>query len=404
MSPATDTGDLALHARDVTVRFGGLTAVDAVDIDIHRDEIVGLIGGNGAGKTTFMNVVSGYVSPEDGATLTAFGENLLGLAPEYRPYLDVGRSYQAATLFPGLSVTETLLVAVERHTPTPLLGAILGTGKARKIEAAKRERVAELVDACGLGVYEDRLIRELSTGTRRVVDLACILAQRPGLLLLDEPTGGLAQRETEAFAPLILRVQKQLGCAVMVIEHDIGLIGELCDRVYAMESGAVIASGTATEVRNDERVIAGYLGTDDVAINRSGDAGTTTAPNKTAAATTMPAAPVPAPDPVEQEHAVQEHVEHDDEPEHVEWAPVADERPVAAAPLADIAIAERPTPRRRRQLVAPPDLSGHTRADLLVLARDAEIRGRSSMTKAELIAALARSMQGSTPEQEGAAA
>lgn len=337
-SPRTD--DLALHARGVTVRFGGLTAVDAVAVDIAQHEIVGLIGGNGAGKTTFMNVVSGYVEPEAGAVIQVRGRDLVGLSPEYRPYLDVGRSYQAATLFPGLTVTETLLVAVERHHPTPLLGAIVGTGRARRIEREKRERVAALVDTCGLGVYAERLIRELSTGTRRVVDLACILAQQPRLLLLDEPTGGLAQRETEAFAPLIKRVQRELGCAVMVIEHDMVMIGALCDRVYAMETGSVIASGTPDEVRNDPQVIASYLGTDETAIARSG---------------------AMAP-------------------------PVAVSVPAVVTPDAS---GSRMSDRRRVPLQAPPSLTGMTRAELVAAAGDAGIAGRHRMRKDDLVDSLA---------------
>ena len=329
--------ELALHARGVTVRFGGLTAVDDVAVDIAPDEIVGLIGGNGAGKTTFMNVVSGYVDPEPGAVLQVRGRDLVGLSPEYRPYVDVGRSYQAATLFAGLTVTETLLVAVERHHPTPLLGAIIGTGKARRIEREKRERVAALVDTCGLGAYAERLIRELSTGTRRVVDLACILAQQPRLLLLDEPTGGLAQRETEAFAPLIKRVQVELGCAVMVIEHDMVMIGELCDRVYAMETGRVIASGTPLEVRNDPLVIASYLGTDETAIARSGS--------------------------------------------------MAPAEPVATEPVA-VPTAPKARAGRRTPLQAPPALGGMTRAALVHLAGEAGIAGRHRMRKDELVDAL----------------
>lgn len=324
------TEHLALHARGVTVRFGGLTAVDDVAIDIHPAEIVGLIGGNGAGKTTFMNVVSGYVEPDPGAVIQVRGRDVVGLSPEYRPYVDVGRSYQAATLFPGLTVTETLLVAVERHQPTPLLGAILGTGRARRVEREKRSRVEELIEACGLQPYAERLVRELSTGTRRVVDLACILAQRPRLLLLDEPTGGLAQRETEAFAPLIKRVQLDLDCAVMVIEHDMVMIGELCDRVYAMETGKVIATGTPDEVRSDPRVIASYLGTDETTIARSG----------------------------------------------------------AMAP-ATAAVPSDPSPRRRREpLQAPPALTGCTRAELLAMAGEAGITGRHRLRKDELVDAL----------------
>lgn len=339
-APAPDaTDELALHARSVTVRFGGLTAVDDVAIDIAQHEIVGLIGGNGAGKTTFMNVVSGYVEPEAGAVLQVRGRDLVGLSPEYRPYVDVGRSYQAATLFPGLTVTETLLVAVERHHPTPLLGAIIGSGRARRIEREKRERVASLVETCGLGAYADRLIRELSTGTRRVVDLACILAQQPRLLLLDEPTGGLAQRETEAFAPLIKRVQRELECAVMVIEHDMVMIGELCDRVYAMETGRVIAAGTPAEVRNDPHVIASYLGTDETAIARSGSMAPEPIPEPTVA-------PAPAPSPA----------------------------PARTA--------------RRTPLQAPPSLAGMSRVQLLEVAAEADIVGRHRMRKDQLVEAI----------------
>ena len=261
---------LALDARDVSVQFGGLRALSDVTVKVAPDEVVGLIGGNGAGKTTFMDCVSGYVQPESGASISAFGEELVGLPPEMRPFLDVGRSYQSARLFPGLTVTEALLVAVERHDPTSVLGAVFGLASARASEKAKRQRVDELIAATGLGTYREKLIGHLSTGTRRVVDLASILAQRPKLLLLDEPTAGLAQRETEAFGPLIRRVKEQLGCAVLIIEHDMVLIGQLCDRVYALESGRVIADGSPDAVRNDPKVVASYLGTDEAAINRSG--------------------------------------------------------------------------------------------------------------------------------------
>lgn len=261
---------IALEASGVTVQFGGLRALSDVEVKVGADEIVGLIGGNGAGKTTFMDCVSGYVQPEAGASILAFGEELVGLSPEMRPFLDVGRSYQSARLFPGLTVTESLLVAVERHNPTNVLSAVFGLSSARAAEAAKRQRVDELIAATGLDVYREKLVGELSTGTRRVVDLASILAQKPKLLLLDEPTAGLAQRETEAFGPLIGRVKEQLGCAVLIIEHDMVLIGELCDRVYALESGRVIAEGTPDAVRNDPKVVASYLGTDEAAINRSG--------------------------------------------------------------------------------------------------------------------------------------
>ena len=267
--PEGDAGapDDALATSGVVVRFGGLTALDGVSIRVAPGEIVGLIGANGAGKTTLMDCISGYVQPTEGA-ITAFGVDLAGLAPELRPYADVGRSFQDARLFPGLTVEESLLVAVERHRPTRVLAALFGLD--RRGERAKLALVDELIATMGLGSYRDKLVSELSTGTRRVVDIASILAQRPRLLLLDEPTAGIAQRETEAFGPLMRRVQARLGCAILLIEHDMPLIMGLSDRVYAMETGRVLAEGPPDIVRTDPRVVASYLGTSEAAINRSG--------------------------------------------------------------------------------------------------------------------------------------
>ncbi len=261
--------DPPLLAEGVTVQFGGLRALESVSITVGPSETVGLIGGNGAGKTTFMDCVSGYVQPAEGR-IRAFGQDLVGVAPAMRPYLGVGRSYQDARLFPGLSVTETLLVAHERHRPSGLLGSLLGSAGTARSERAKRAAVDELIETMGLVPYREKLIGELSTGTRRVVDLATIVAQRPGLLLLDEPTSGLAQRETEAFGPLLHRLRERIGCSVLLIEHDIVLVSSVSNRVYALESGRVIAEGRPDDVRNDPTVIASYLGTDEAAIRRSG--------------------------------------------------------------------------------------------------------------------------------------
>ncbi len=257
---------VALEVDDLQVRFGGVRAVDGVQLRVGTDETVGLIGTNGAGKTTLMDCVSGYCLPT-GGTIRLFGQDVSRTAPELRPYLGLGRSFQDARLFPGMTVTETLLVAVERHAPTGLLAGLLGLGA--RPERAKRQAVAELVEMTGLTRYADTRTGELSTGTRRVVDLTCILAQRPRLLLLDEPTAGVAQRETEAFGPLLRRIKEQLGCAVLIIEHDMPLISHLSDRIYAMESGRVIAHGSPDEVKRNPRVVASYLGTTEEAINRS---------------------------------------------------------------------------------------------------------------------------------------
>lgn len=256
----------ALEVRDLAIRFGGVRAVDGVDITVGAAEIVGLIGTNGAGKTTLMDCVSGYAAPDEGK-VTIYGTDVSHMAPELRPYVGLGRSFQDARLYPSLTVTETILVAVERHAPSGLFAGLFGL--AGRQERAKRLAVRELIEMTGLGDYAERRTGLLSTGTRRVVDLTCILAQRPKLLLLDEPTAGIAQRETEAFGPLLRSIKQELGCSILLIEHDMPLIMSLSDRVYAMESGKVIASGDPDAVKNDPRVVASYLGTTEEAINRS---------------------------------------------------------------------------------------------------------------------------------------
>ena len=265
---------LPLVAEDVRVSFGGVHALRGVSLEVRAGEIVGLIGGNGAGKTTFMDCVSGYV--EATGRLHAFGDDITGLAPELRPYHGIVRSFQDARLYPGLSVIESLLVAAERHRPTPLFGSLLNLG-VRRIEQHKRELVDDVVETLGLAPYCEKRIRELSTGTRRVVDIATVVVQEPRLVLLDEPTSGLAQRETEAFGPLLQWLRERLGCAVLLIEHDIPLVTSVSDRLYAFETGSVIAEGRPADVIADERVIASYLGVDETAIRRSGAA----APKKT---------------------------------------------------------------------------------------------------------------------------
>jgi ABC-type branched-subunit amino acid transport system ATPase component len=264
--------DAPLVADGISVHYGGVHALSDVHLRVDDGEIVGLIGGNGAGKTTFMDCVSGYVSPERGGTLSAFGEDVGALAPELRPYLGIVRSFQNAHLYPQLSVDEALLVAVERHRPSGLLSSLIASKASRLAEAEKREWVDELVARLGLEPYRSKRIGELSTGTRRVVDLATTMAQRPKLILFDEPTTGLAQRETEAFGPLLVWLRDALACAVLIIEHDMPLITSVADRLYALEAGRVIAEGAPSDVIADARVIASYLGYDEAAIRRSGRA------------------------------------------------------------------------------------------------------------------------------------
>jgi ABC-type branched-subunit amino acid transport system ATPase component/ABC-type branched-subunit amino acid transport system permease subunit len=262
-------GTLPLRTSGVRVHFGGVVALDEPDIEVRAGEIVGLIGTNGAGKTTLMNVISGVITPDAGS-VRVFGQEVVDLAPDFRAAYGVARSFQDATLFAGLTVTETVQVALARRAKVGFLSALVAAPWVRASERRTRREALDVVSRFGLGAWAECRTAELSTGTRRICDLAAQVAARPKLLLLDEPTAGVAQREAEAFGPLLKQIREELDCAVLIVEHDMPLLMGLCDRVYAMESGRVIAVGTPDEVRNDPRVVASYLGTDGAAIDRSG--------------------------------------------------------------------------------------------------------------------------------------
>ena len=262
----------ALLAEGVEVHFGGRQALDRVTVRADQGEIVGLIGTNGAGKSTLMNVVSGFVRPA-GGRVALFGQDVTGWPPHLRAQLDVGRVFQDARLFGALTVTETVQVALEAHGPSQLVPSMLGLPPSLRAERAKRAEAAEHIAFLGLGRYADSYLSELSTGTRRIVEMCCLLAQGSRLLLLDEPTAGVAQRETEAFGPLLKRIQRELDATIVLIEHDIPLMMSVSDRVYCMAAGSVIAEGLPQEVRDDPAVVAAYLGTDERAIARSGALG-----------------------------------------------------------------------------------------------------------------------------------
>jgi ABC-type branched-subunit amino acid transport system ATPase component len=229
--------------------------------------LVGLIGTNGAGKSTLLNAICGFV-PSSG-DVAVLGRKNTGLTAARRHARGLGRGFQAARLYPDLTVRESLMVACEARETSLLIPSMVGLPPSYSSERRKRAEAEELMAFLGLGRYADEFIRNLSTGTRRVVELASLLAVDAKVLLLDEPTGGLAQRETEAFAPLIVRIREELDASMVVIEHDMPVIMGISDRVYCLEAGRVIADGPHAEVRHDPLVIASYLGTDDRAIARS---------------------------------------------------------------------------------------------------------------------------------------
>ncbi len=198
-------------------------------------------------------------------------EDISGCSVAERAWRGLGRSFQDARLFPALTVEETIAVALERWIDVrDPINAALRLPSVFDSEEQVRERVEELIELFGIGGFRSKFVRELSTGSRRVVDLACVVAHRPTVVLLDEPSSGIAQRETEALGPLLERLRDGLGAALLVIEHDVPLVTGVADRIVAMDQGAVIADGLPDEVLNDGAVVASYLGSDRHTIARSG--------------------------------------------------------------------------------------------------------------------------------------
>lgn len=259
----------ALVVESVHLHFGGIRALNGASIEVHPGEIVGLIGPNGAGKTTLLNVISGNLQPDSGSVRLA-EVDLTDLPPEMRASFGLARSFQDARLFPGLTVLESVQLAVGKERRASLLASASGAPWVKAAERDYRRQADAIVERLGLGPWAGKLTSELSTGSRRICDLAAQVAAQPSILLLDEPTAGVAQREAEAFGPLLRKIRDELDCSILIVEHDMPLMMSLCDRVYAMVAGAVIASGTPDEIRNNPQVIASYLGADERAVGRSG--------------------------------------------------------------------------------------------------------------------------------------
>jgi len=253
-----ETSGKAIEVKGLTVRFGGPAVVDDVDLYVDTDEIVGLIGSNGAGKSTVMNAVGGFVRSQ--GTVSILGRDVTNMQPARRARLGLGRTFQGAELFGELDVRETVALAYESHDRAKLPSVLLGLPAARRADRAKKARADELIAFLGLGHFADLYVSELSTGTRRVVELACLVATGARVLCLDEPTAGLAQAEAEAFGPLLLDVRRQLDASVLLIEHDMSVAMSVCSRLYCLQAGRIISEGTPDQVRDDPLVIESYLG------------------------------------------------------------------------------------------------------------------------------------------------
>ena len=261
-------GTTLLQVTGLTKSFGGVHAVRGVSFDVRAGETMGLIGPNGAGKTTTFELLGGFVRADAGRVVFE-GQDVSALGPEERGRLGMIRSFQDAALFPTLTVQECVRLSLERLHPTSFFASVAGIPKG---EREKSALVRDLIGFMGLERYQTSQIQQLSTGTRRITEIACLVALQPTLLLLDEPSSGIAQRETEALGQLLIDLREQLQLTLLLIEHDIPLVMKLSDRIVAMADGEVIAMGTPDVVRNDPQVVEAYLGGSIEAIERSDSA------------------------------------------------------------------------------------------------------------------------------------
>ena len=249
--------DAVLSVRDVTVSFGGITALEDVSLDVSRGEVLGIIGPNGAGKTTLFNVICGFVVPQRG-TLTWRGKPLERIRPDRLASLGIARTLQGVGLFSRLTVLENVMVGAQRFRRARLGGALLGLPWSDRDERALERRAREALGRLGCEDVYHRLPPTLPYAVQKRVALARALVSDPDLLLLDEPAGGLSAGELSELAALIASLRASL--AVMLVDHHMDLVTSVCDRVVVLDFGRVIASGAAPEVRQNPQVLDAYLG------------------------------------------------------------------------------------------------------------------------------------------------
>ncbi len=276
--------DTLLCARNLSVRFGGVLAVNNVSFDVRRGEVFTLIGPNGAGKTTVFNLISRIYTPTTGSIEWAGPDGPLELtqqAPHQVAGLGIARTFQNIELFEHASVLHNLLIGRHIRRETGLWADMLFTGRVRAAEIRAREKAEEIIEFLDLQHYRDTLVAGLPYGVRKVVELARALCTEPQLLLLDEPSSGLNVEETEDMAFWIQDIQQDLGISVLMVEHDMSLVSKVSDRVLAMNQGEVVALGTPQEVQAHPGVIEAYLGSIDEVASLRRPAGT--APARSAA-------------------------------------------------------------------------------------------------------------------------
>lgn len=248
-----------LKATKLSKVFGGLKAVSDFDVIIEKGELIGLIGPNGAGKTTAFNLLTGVYEPTTG-TIELDGKNVVGLKPYQITQQGLARTFQNIRLFAELSVLDNVKIAYHFHVKYGILESVLRLGRYHKEEAEIEQKAIELLKIFQLEHKKDEIAKNLPYGEQRRLEIARALAAQPKLLLLDEPAAGMNPQETQQLMKMIQWIKKEFDLTILLIEHDMSLVMNVCERIYVLEYGSIIAQGTPEEIKNNPRVIEAYLG------------------------------------------------------------------------------------------------------------------------------------------------